>query len=296
MLTIFVVDNERQLSDIPEITPDNYHYIKSGKYFIVLRHFPLDGFYDIATFYKILVNADKIIYLPPADDVWTDTSEFGHMPSKKVLENILPRIKLVHSRNVENIEHLISQQLDNWLSLVDYRCDSRPQLWMAGCAITHGAGVADFERYGDIIKTKLNLQASWLTLNEPTSITWAADQILRSDIRTGDTIIWGLSGVNMTASVARFSNRIDHHSNPANVGQDTVYHSITAIMEVDNICGKLGINLYIAGLQTDLKKYKIDIPSFISMPGPCDFGSDRFHPGPRSHKLYANEILKRIQK
>jgi hypothetical protein len=296
MLTIFVVDHERQLTNIPEITPDNYHYLKSGKYFIVLRHFLLDGFYDVATFYNILLKANKIIYLPPADNAWTDTDEIGNIPSKKLLEDILPSIKLAHGRDVANIDHLIDQHMTNLLSLVDYRRNSSPQLWMAGCTITHSSRESDFERYGDIIKTKLNLQASWLTLGEPTSITWAADQILRSDIRTGDTIIWGLSDIIMTSTVAKFSNKISHYSRRARIGQDTIYQSIVAILEVNNICEKLGINLYIAGLQTDLRKYKINISSFIPMPGPCDFSPDGFHPGPCSHKLYANEILKRIQK
>ena len=152
MLTIFVVDHERQITGLPEITPDNYRHLTPGSYFITIRRFPKDGFYDLNVFYNILLKASKIVYVPPEDGNWTDTDERGYVSSKEVLENMLPNLKLVYRRDVQNIDHLTDNYFSEWTKLVDQRQSENRQLWVAGCALSHGAGVTAEQRYGDIVK------------------------------------------------------------------------------------------------------------------------------------------------
>ena len=91
------------------------------------------------------------------------------------------------------------------------------------------------------------------------------------------------------------NKRIKYQSFNSDAKHNSLFATLTSMMAVDNVCNKLGVRLVIAGLQMDLRQYKIDLPSFLSVSPAIDIGSDRFHPGPKSHQQYATEILKRIQ-
>jgi hypothetical protein len=71
------------------------------------------------------------------------------------------------------------------------------KLWIVGCSIAHGVGVLPKERWGALLAQTLGLEPVFLTA-EGSSIEWAADQILRADIRANDTVCWGLTTPNRT--------------------------------------------------------------------------------------------------
>jgi hypothetical protein len=68
------------------------------------------------------------------------------------------------------------------------------KLWIVGCSIAHGVGVAPAQRWGNLVGQSLNLNPIFLTA-EGSSIEWGADQILQADINPGDIVLWGLTSV-----------------------------------------------------------------------------------------------------
>ena len=75
------------------------------------------------------------------------------------------------------------------------RQTNEPQIWMAGCSFTNGHGLADQDlRFGQLFADQLGLPVSFLTMNGASN-QWAADQILKADIREGDIVFWGITGI-----------------------------------------------------------------------------------------------------
>lgn len=83
----------------------------------------------------------------------------------------------------------------NLLWTPDLRKTQDSQLWIAGSSFDDGylAGVEN--RYGTLLGLQLNYKVTFLSYSG-SSITWAADQILRADIREQDIVVWGLTGIN----------------------------------------------------------------------------------------------------
>lgn len=84
----------------------------------------------------------------------------------------------------------------NYNGLVDYRkTQSLPQFWIAGCSYANGSYLPNMEdRYGQLVADHYGWKCSFLSRGG-SSIDFAADQIIRSDIRKGDVVIVGLTGV-----------------------------------------------------------------------------------------------------
>jgi len=78
--------------------------------------------------------------------------------------------------------------------LADIRKSDNPQVWTAGCSFALGVGVDKKQRYGQIVAETLGLEVSFLSILG-SSIPWAADQILRSDIQKDDIVLWGLTNI-----------------------------------------------------------------------------------------------------
>jgi len=207
--------------------------------------------------------------------------------------------------------------MKSFLKLKSERQTDSPQLWIVGCSFSHGTGVTPDERYGQLIANELNSPVSFLT--EPgSSVGWAADQILRSDIKKDDIVIWGLTGS------ARFPflddtdkfHHINRHSfNRTNdvkhyfkenilISNHMIYESITSIEQVHNFLNKISAKFILAIMPCNIPYHDIKIYEYVSN---LDFaivlydihnytfldkGSDNNHPGILHHKWYASELLK----
>jgi hypothetical protein len=210
--------------------------------------------------------------------------------------------------------------LNNPIPLVDIRKSSTPQLWVAGCSVSHGRGVSPDQRYGQLLSNSLNLECSFLT-RPGAAIDWASDQIIRSDIKPGDTVVFGLttverltyvnnqqlvSGVNVFTykSFPTFEKILPQHNL---VTENTFYQHIVAIERVINFCNKIDAKLLLVGILTahnanmlrflSIKQNFCQIPCKIKINGELNFediGSDGIHPGPRQHQLYADFILTQL--
>jgi hypothetical protein len=269
---------------------------------------------DISTFVEILNHADELIYVPPVR--WTDTKEnisFMKRWTEFYLVYFSGTKKVVWPNNT-----LPVNELNTMLGLADHRKTQQSQLWVAGCSISHGIGVQEHERYGQLLADELKLPVSFLT--EPgSSIIWNADQILRSNIRSGDIVVWGLTSQNR---LPFYYNKQLHHlqagyyvKNPTfnqivDINRldddDVIYRSISVIHQVINFCHSIDAELHIAGLLIAEKfaPYTVHLPQYLQLANRfgldksnmfLDVGTDNMHPGPKMHQWYAEQILKKIK-
>lgn len=205
--------------------------------------------------------------------------------------------------------------------LIDHRCRDTRQLWIAGCSISHGTGVGHDQRYGYLLSKKLNLPVSFLTA-QGSSPEWAADQLLRSDVRADDLIVWGLTYegrapwwlgehdqlVHVTIGGLRtglYKDKI-FFDVPESVllhlvsSDSRVYKSVTSVKQVANYCSKIGAKLLTIGLlSSDAVTFLLnELPEFEPikhLPQYLDLGNDNSHPGPLQHQFYAEFCFEQIK-
>jgi hypothetical protein len=203
--------------------------------------------------------------------------------------------------------------------LTQTRSSIKPVLWVAGCSISFGIGVSNYQRYGRLLSDNLNLPE--VLLAKPgTSILYSADQLLRSDIRSNDIVVWGLTNiprieifnvdtvnfVPINISSYRLIDKslqywnLDYFASPT----QCLLH-IRMIFQVINFCKKIGARLYLANMldttwtSVVFKEYNNFI-NFVKEIDKCspkflDLGTDNQHPGPKQHQYYAEQIFNIIK-
>lgn len=199
------------------------------------------------------------------------------------------------------------------------RLDNSPVLWTAGCSITEGYGVGNNERWGKLLSGYLNLPEITLSKNG-SSIFWSADQILRSDIREGDTVVWGLTNIPRvevandwnfdSITIAEYlSIKKEHQYWTLDYfeSESQVLMALRNILQVINFCQKVKSTLYLANMfdvvwiSVMLSKFEnfIDLTQDLAINGTAiefiDLGSDNLHPGPIQHWQYATKIYNFIK-
>jgi len=255
-------------------------------------------------FFEVLDRADQIYYVPPKK--WSDHSaEFDHWSQQRITEYLLHEI----NRKKKNV---IGLKLPSWhdspyLQLSDVRQGTARQLWIAGCSIPHGVGVKISQRFGCLLAGKLDLPVSHLT-RSGTGIPWAADQILRSDIRSGDVVVWAVTS---EYRYCVWNKRLDHinaysfqNLEDRNIGsslENMIYRACTSIHQVINFCHKTGAKLVLLPTISSetLRLVFHDCINWYSPDyhyGYIDIGSDGIHPGPLQHTEWANFCYNIIMK
>ena len=261
--------------------------------------------------------ADEIIYLPP--DKWTDSIKSASPTMKELTEFCC--LYFNDKKTVQNIRNLVQDdEISNMLMLADHRKTKSKQMWSVGCSITHGCDIPINLRYGQLLANQLNLDVSFLT-QSGSSNEWAADQILRSDIKKNDIVIWGLT------SFDRFpyynKQTVSHITNtyylrnakfrsivPIEMLDDmnNVYKNISSIHQVINYCKKVGADLILAGIlvSSNHLPYITNLSNFTQLHGIhglrgnggvyLDLGTDNKHPGVITHQWYADQICSKIKK
>lgn len=253
--------------------------------------------------YALLDLADNIYYCPPK--MWT------YSKMKDLTELILQEFSLAKN-NVYNLN--LSTHTELYTKLVDGRKTPNQQLWISGCSISHGVGVTQEQRYGQLIANSLGLPVSFLT-EGGSSISWAVDQLVRSDICANDIVILGLTGefrfpywtTNNTVWHIGANNKNQHNRLPfTNLSTNIIdrlitddncfYQSVIRIHQLVNFCNKVDAKLLILGLLSSVKlalqlnnlQNFINYKNFKSPMCYVDLGSDHSHPGPLQHQLYAD--------
>lgn len=314
-LTIFVGDtsndlcNAAQKHDSAAYLVDSQNLLNPHKGTVFTSIGDVDS---LSNFLKLLLTAQKIVYSPPP--VWSDKKTNRDKYSAAWLSEHYVRLAATLNNIVaENIQPKITGVTE-----LNSRTSMSRQLWIAGCSTTYGIGVDTDQKYQTIVSKALNIPV--VDLSYPgSSISWARDQILMSDIKQHDIVVWGLT------TIERFSwfhnNQLDHINTryyEKNPGFDQYvpfslvdadhrcYESLSSINQVSNFCNKIGAHLILANIHgnidllADCAKHK----GFVMIHGAdgvdwdssfLDFGNDRLHPGPETHKMYANLILEKIK-
>jgi hypothetical protein len=259
--------------------------------------------------YNELINislvAKSIHYWPP-----TNWSSDG---LQKTTEELLKTLSGQYKLKIKNYSP--TKDTTNSLSQPDQRINDQPQLWIVGCSFAYGFGLADKQRYIDIVSKNLNLPYSDLT-SPGSSISWAADQILRADIRADDIVIWGLTGVNRTDYYidnkyypivfnqpallfsANGSRKEKNFFNKLITDDNQVNQSIKHLYQVDNFIGKIEAKLIILNNSKILslaehgkiiEEYLWDF-DFVVDPANIIDHTDDGHPGPLTNQLWADQL------
>ena len=319
MIIIIVGDVHKYLSkfaqeisaDASLLTKDSASDLLSGVYYTSLGD--INQYRQYTDFLEL---ADKIIYQPPIR--WSDTDRKGFSYMKYWTELALQYF--YDKKEIENF--FITPQKTTALDLVDYRKIDSPQIWIAGGSDSLGVGVSLQERYGQLVADHFNMEASFLTRGRA-SMAWIADQLLRSDLRLGDIVIFGIvpggrftfyhddKVLDLSPSYYKKNPLFDKIFPLPLLDTDHVncYQPLTALHQVISICNKVGAQLLIAGLSPTLIDHCIQFPNYINL---ChyrfgmdfdidrknyflDFGTDHIHPGPLTHQFYAKNIIAKIQ-
>lgn len=284
------------------ITIENYKDLTPGTYYT-----SLGDLYSLPILSEVLRQANCIVYAPPPGN-WSD-HQSGKSQMQSWTEDYLNVFKF--RCKVEN--YVNEPEFDRILTLADVRKTDAAQLWVAGCSVSHGVGVTDNTRYGQLLANRLACEVSFLT-HTGSSIVWAADQILRSDIKTGDTVVWGLTAyarvVEFDANNFTYINagqkEIKRESIIDYLTSDQVlYHSVTSVTQVINFCKKINAKLILASvLDNHVVNYLQDFSNLVVLSKLwgrdtenlfIDLGSDNSHPGVKTHEFYADQIYQKIQ-
>ena len=278
---------------------------------------------DLEVFYHIAMRSTDIVYTPP--ETWSDSRLIDPIDPNSCVQGLTETMLLLISnyRSVKNLELCYFNPTVN--PLVDLRKTENTQLWFAGCSITYGIGVGNSQRYGQLVANRLNLPCSFLAQGG-SSIAWAADQILRSDIRPGDTVIWGLTSTEritqinqnnltcVTISTYKKNSNFEKQLPIKTLWNETTFYThLYSIEQVINYCKKQNITLSLVGLLVghNMFRYlkaknnyfhydhKLKLQNNNIKIEYVDLGTDKLHPGLKQHQLYADfcqRTLKQLKK
>jgi hypothetical protein len=251
-------DSQKRFPDSILLTLDNHKNIKKKQ-----TYYTSIGDIDGDLLYPILINCEKIYYHPP--NIWSDSN------TEKGTISILRKLQLLHDKEIINLdgEKITIPPDYDFLSQVDDRKTDKQQIWISGCSFAKGIALEDQQqRYGQLISNHFNLPASFL-VKQGSSIDWAADQILRADMRSGDILVWGLTGINrntwfdiehqmMHLSFSYLTEALPQLAKNKKLDADEkmMYYQMLfsdahcllimrQVHQVRNLCNRLGVNLVI---------------------------------------------------
>lgn len=244
-------------------------------------------------------------------DVIADTSLYLYLNFFKELK------KIKDTNKVQNFDWYAKINKNLFGQLTNIRQSDDKCMWVTGCSIAYGVGVTDEERYPTLLEKKLRIPM--VLLAKPSSIPWQADQLLQSDIRKGDIVVWGLTSFNRI----NYANGTDWKncgiSGYLNLPKSKQYWSIDYfnsatqsipciknILQVINFCKKMGATLYLINMLettwTDFifaqEENYLDLTTAYDSKGRhmyLDLGTDGIHPGPVQHQKYAEAIYNLIK-
>jgi len=250
---------------------------------------------SIENLYYIMDKADNIIFSPPK--VWSDGKTLDSRYSAAWI--------------TKHYIDIFNKTITNNNPLIDTRKSEKKHLFVAGCSTANGSSLTDKrQRYAELLSEHYNLPLVSLTKGG-SSIEWASDQILRSDITSGDIVVWGLT--NNARYMSFVDQQINHWTNKNATGDfikplvddNLLEKNIIRIERVANFCKHVGVRLVIFSChcEIDVSSRISYLNNFLFLHGAkgsdwdssfLDFGSDGVHPGPLTHKYYADKIIQKV--
>jgi hypothetical protein len=307
MITLFVGDNQEYLAhaaikhSTDAILVDHFNWQKilqqtqSGTFYTSLSDLPkIDNHNSVC--WKLMQQAHSIYYVEPT--TWSDADKQFSWANQKTLLEYYLYLQTKLGKSVQGFD-LGSYKNSAYLDLVEHRSSSLPAVWISGCSVAHGIGVEDYQRFGYLIGHDLKRPTYHLT-KPGSSLEWAADQLLRSDIQPNDIVIWGLTQeVRAPKAVnARIDGWRDQTVFDVEYLMDETrfYKALTSVYQVINFCRKVGCQLLLLPIICSEKLIMnlIHQPELINLSYQTkfvDFGTDNVHPGPEQHRIWADYCL-----
>lgn len=316
MLKIFVGHVGEYLSDLAKSHDESAYLIKSSNLYDTHSgtvYVSIGDLTNLKEFKYIISQATELIYAPP--DNWpTSYSDMEKFSMAWITVSYLATIAAMYNIPVKNLPVVDNLSIP---TIID-RTTKSVQLWVAGCSTTLGVGVKHDKRYADIVSSDLGIELNMLA-RAGSSISWSASQILKSDINSGDIVVWGLTtlerfqwysngsikhiGLTYYTVNPEFNKVIkldllDH--------EHRLYEALDSIWQVQNFCNKVNARLILVGIHAniELSARLVKNDNFIMIQGLTgldwnseflDYGTDNLHPGPKTHKFYAEKILNKIK-
>jgi hypothetical protein len=314
--TLFVGDCDSSVAKVALKADSRAIFISSTNYEIFLQSISdITGYTsladlpkDLTIFCNLINHADCIVYAPPVR--WSDNKTFDMDNPTASVQGLTEYLLYTVQKNKNNVVGLDLSPVDSSIFLEVAGCREVDTLtmWVAGCSTTNGAGVDAKERYGHLLGAACGLPVVFLS-RSGTSISWAADQILRADIKENDIVVWGLTDesrltqwselencvIDITAVSSKIASSkilLDSTTIDKLLAHKTnLLTAIQRIHEVINFCNKVKAKLLILNIHSSntLNLYLHNIKEFFLFSKPCiDLGNDQDHPGPKQHQAYAD--------
>lgn len=258
------------------------------------------GDHSIEDFLRCLDQAKELHYAP--------SNQWEHDETRQTTERWL--MYFSHRKPVYNLP---PETKNNFLKLADQRKSDKSQLWVVGDEIAAEIGLTPGNGVGSFLSKKLKTDASYL-VDQSASIVWCSDQILRSDLRKDDKILWLLPPMGVInyydLQVQRSIELANQAEQKSNNPQDNLeqlqntnlmHINLAAIDRVINVTRLIGCDLVIstppvnnAKLESELLDYLVlqkefvhcyaDSVSYLDL----NFNGAGEGPGPLQHQKYAD--------
>lgn len=336
-LTIYFGDVQNYLSEMAKAQDVSARLMDSSNYQNILDDLSVrdcvvysslgDLPKDLQTVQDILTQADVIHYCPPPSGQWSDGKNYDPTDPGSSLQGLTETLLLLLPSSVEIVDFSPTTLASfDPNPLVDHRKTDDRQLWIVGDSITNGCGLTDRnQRYGQLLADELQLPCTFLAMGG-SSIDWAADQILRSDIRANDIVVWGITSPErltvihdnqlfvVNSALFQQDPKFKKLIRPSDfTSQQTIYRHFYSIQQVINFCRKIKAKLFLFNVlhgAFSMLGFLRQQKNYITMPNKFDLdhtgihfsvesffediGTDGLHPGPQQHQTYKNVLLQHI--
>jgi len=260
--------------------------------------------------YDVINKAHKIVYLPYPeitnygkyfDFSREDNANFDY---KSMVEYILSYINDIK----DNVEGLSKTNFCPYLHLVNGNRLHTRTLWVVGDNIVSGKGLIDKEdRFCELVSKDIAIPLRDISQGG-ISIEWAVDQIIRSDIKEGDIVIYGVTSEYRTPKWDCYENKaILDRRLYMRYNETRLYKGITSLYQLEKYCDLLGVTLillpllvtptmirFMQGLHSFCHiTYRNDYIDYASNWEDPDLGG-LVYPGIEQNKEWANICINRI--
>jgi hypothetical protein len=242
---------------------------------------------------EICLQFDEIIYRPPA--VWTKDS-----------------VRYVTEEFVEFIKLYI--KIDFAKPII--RKTKEPQMWVSGCSWSDAFGVSDDKRWATLLANKLNMPYTVLA-ESGSGNTHQTRKLLSADIRENDVVIFQVTTPHretiihskygqLHVNAMQYDYVPDLHKtySPDRLVEMTLlFNQMRDIQNVVNFLQKTKARFMfwapgsVLPMEAALESFMLSKDYFYLYPGGSivDFGTDGVHPGPETHKKYADFVFEKLK-
>ena len=284
-----------------------------GNYKTALEEKPAGVFYtslsDFGNRVDILLQAcllfDEIIYRPPA--VWT--KDLVRQQTEELLEYIMLIKPLT-----EFGKNVIGGYDDIFARSVDRKTEET-HMWVSGCSFSEAFGVTDEQRWATLLADKLNMPVNILA-RSGTGNSYQARKLLSADIRENDIVIFQITTPHRETIFHPKYGQLHVNSRSFEIISD-LYKTyppdrldeltlvINQMRDMQNVVNflqktKARFLFWSPGAGLPMGSYLIEYfqhkEYFYLYPGSVvDLGTDNNHPGPKTHKQYAEFVFEKLK-